>query len=60
LLEWATYVKLALELPVAPELDKNHLVEQQPDEVEGLGDVAGFFSTGIGHDDPSRRMLDLS
>lgn len=36
-------MKLALELPVASQLDENDFVEQQPHKVERLGHVAGFF-----------------
>lgn len=43
-----THVQLSLELPVASQLHKNDLVEQQSDEVEGLGDVAGLVG-GICH-----------
>jgi hypothetical protein len=42
------YVKLALELSVTPQLDKDHLVEQQAHQVEGLGHVVGLFDVGHG------------
>lgn len=42
-------MKLALELSVTTQLDENHLVEQQPHEVEWLGHVAGLLPN-IGHD----------
>lgn len=43
-----SYMKLALELSVSPQLDKDDLVEEQPHEIEGLGDVPGVL-TRVGH-----------
>lgn len=41
-------MKPALELPVAPQLDEDNLVQKQADEVEGLRHVCRFFRC-VGH-----------
>lgn len=39
-----TYVKLALELAVSPQLDEDHLVEEEPHQVERLRDMVRIIS----------------
>lgn len=41
-------MKLALELPVASELDKDHLIQQEADKVEGLRDMSSVVAS-VGH-----------
>lgn len=42
------HMELALELTVTSELHKDHLIQQEPDEVEGLRDMAGIVAS-VGH-----------
>lgn len=41
-------MQLSLEFSVSSKLHKDDLVEQEPDEVEGLRHMVGFF-TDVGH-----------
>lgn len=43
------YVEFALELAVAPQLDVDDFVEQQADEVKGLGHMGSGIVGGVGH-----------
>lgn len=38
-------MQLAFELAVSSQLDKHHLVEQEPHEIEGLRHVVGLLSS---------------
>jgi hypothetical protein len=41
-------VQLSLEFTVSSKLDKDYFVEEEPDEVERLRHMMGFF-TGVSH-----------
>lgn len=41
-------MKSSLELAIAPQFYKDHLVQEQTHQVEGLGDVCRFLS-GVRH-----------